>query len=396
MSKRRIDRCTISGTKILFTGGRWIPTLDLARRFHEKGHTVYTADSVPYHVCRFSGAVRNNFLVPSSRFDPEGFITRLLQIVEEKKIDMIIPTFEEIFCFSQNHDRFPDYCTLFSASFTSLKHLHNKWLFNSKLHEMGIKAPESYLVRNAKELREVPLALPYILKPCYSRAAAKVLKVVDRERLRSVPVDPLNPLVAQEWVEGKKFCSYSIVQRGQLTAHATYALEFAIDDSSCLNFSAIDHKGVERWVTRFAGCEKLTGQLGFDFIEAKDGNLYAIECNPRATSGVHLFQRDDNLPSAFLDTLPSPIRPQFGFAKQIAAGMLMYGWRGAGKKKQCRQFVSRLLRAQDVVFSKTDPIPFCMQPFLFITYLMRSLKLRLPIPAMFTFDIDWNDEQALL
>lgn len=356
------------------------------------GHTVYTADSTRFHICRYSKAVKKNFIVPSPRFEPKKFIDRLVEIVEREKIDLIIPTFEEIFCFSKDLHRFPQSCKIFSTSFQILDQLHNKWLFNEKLHHMGITAPESYLVKTKEDFDTLPLKFPYIIKPCYSRAAQRVIKVQDKKQLENVLIDPHNPWVAQEWLKGKKLCTYSIANQGKLSAHAVYPLEFSIDESSCLNFEAIEHPTIEEWVKNFVEKEKFTGQVGFDFIELDDGSLYPIECNPRSTSGLHLFRKEDHLPLAFFNETLQLIKPKIGFSKQVAIGMLLYGWKTKHPQKNYSHFIKKLLSVEDVIFSRHDLSPFLIQPFLFVTYIVRCLKLRMRIPSMFTFDIDWNGD----
>lgn len=356
------------------------------------GHTVYTADSTRFHICRYSKAVKKNFIVPSPRFEPKKFIDRLVEIVEREKIDLIIPTFEEIFCFSKDLHRFPKSCKIFSTTFQVLDQLHNKWLFNEKLHHMGITAPESYLVKTKEDFDTLPLKFPYIIKPCYSRAAQRVIKVQDKKQIETVLIDPHNPWVAQEWLKGKKLCTYSIANQGKLSAHAVYPLEFSIDESSCLNFEAIEHPAIEEWVKNFVEKEKFTGQVGFDFIELDDGSLYPIECNPRSTSGLHLFRKEDHLPLAFFNETLQLIKPKIGFSKQVAIGMLLYGWKTKHPQKNYSHFIKKLLSVQDVIFSRHDLSPFLIQPFLFVTYIVRCLKLRMRIPSMFTFDIDWNGD----
>jgi len=300
--------------------------------------------------------------------------------------------FEEIFCLSKDLNRFPKSCKVFCSSYEALDILHNKWLFNEKLHQMEMTAPESYLIETKEDLNLLPLKFPYILKPCYSRAAQKVIQVQNKSQLENISIDPHNPWVAQEWLRGKKFCTYSIANQGKLTAHAVYPLQFSIDDSSCLNFEAIEHSTIEKWVSDFVDKEKFTGQVGFDFIELDDGRLYPIECNPRSTSGLHLFRKDDNLPLAFFDQSPKLIKPKIGFSKQIAIGMLLYGWKTKHPQKTYIQFIKKLLSVEDVIFSRHDLNPFFIQPFIFVTYIIRCLKLRMKIPSMFTFDIDWNGE----
>ena len=340
-------------------------------------------------MCRFSKAIVKNYVVPSPRFHSERFISTLVEICEKEEIDFVIPTFEEIFCLSKGLDRFPKGCTVFCEDYQTLDHLHNKWSFNQKLIGLRIPAPRSYLVHSQEELDRLPLTVPYILKPSYSRAALKILKVTSETPPR-IEIEPHNPLVAQEYIHGKKYCSYTIAHKGKLTAHAVYPLDISIEGNSCLNFEAIDHKGIESWVKNFVSKEAFTGQIAFDFIETEDKTLYAIECNPRGTSGIHLFQEKDDLPRAFFSESAPCKAPELGFSKQLAWGMLLYGWRSINFKT----FIRKFFTIQDVVYSKKDLKPFFFQPCLFIVYLFRCLKLRTRIPAMFTFDIDWNGNEA--
>lgn len=377
-----------SNRKILLTGGRSLFCLDVARRFHEMGHEIFIAETSPYHVCRPSNAVKKNFIVPSPRFHSEGFINALVEICKNEKIDLVIPTFEEIFCLSKGLHRFPKSCTVFCENYETLDKLHNKWLFNQKIQGLGFKAPRSYLVHTQEELDRAPLDVPYILKPSYSRAALKVQKV-SAPTPPKVKIDPHNPLVAQEYLHGKKYCTYSIAHQGKLTAHTVYPQDFSLDDHACLNFVAIDHPAIKEWIQTFVEKEKFTGQIAFDFIETSEGDLYAIECNPRGTHGLNLFQKGDKLPEAFFSNEPY-VTPSLGYSKQLSWGMLLYGW----KNRNFFDFLRKWLQVPDVIFSKKDLKPFLFQPLLFIVYFYRSFKLRERLPAMFTFDIDWNGEAS--
>ena len=189
--------------KVLLTGGRSLFALDLVRRFHEKGYEVFVAETSPFHVCRHSNAVKKNFIVPSPRFQSKGFIDALVDICIQQRIDLVIPTFEEIFCLAKGIHRFPEHCTVFCENYAILDQLHNKWLFNKKILSLGFETPQSYLVHSQEELESVPLDVPYILKPSYSRAAQKILKVSSRTPPK-VTINSQNPLVAQEYLHGKK------------------------------------------------------------------------------------------------------------------------------------------------------------------------------------------------
>lgn len=378
-------------TIILLTGARSLFTLDLARRFHEEGHTVYAAETSHFHVCRFSNAISKHFIIPSPRFQSERFLNALVKIAEDEHVDMLIPSFEEIFCLSRGIHRFPKSCKVFCSSYSTLDNLHNKWYFNQKLEQMGFLAPKSILINSQEELDTMPLKPPYILKPCYSRAAQRILKIASGPPPK-LHIDPRNPLVAQEWLHGKKYCSYSISHQGKLTSHVTYPVDCSLDGNACLNFEAISHDPILLWVKDFVQKEMFTGQIAFDFIEVEGKGLYSIECNPRGTSGIHLYKKNDHLPDAFLNPDQELMLPKNGSAKQILWGMTLYGWRSAKTAKEFFHYLKKFLSVPDVIFSFKDLKPFLFQPILFCIYTFKSLKLKARLPTMFTFDIDWNGQ----
>lgn len=177
-------------------------------------------------------------------------------------------------------------------------------------------------------------------------------------------------------------------------AHATYPVEYAIENRSCVSFRHVHHQKIQEWIERFVGLIKFTGQIAFDFIETKKA-VYAIECNPRATHGLLLFQNEDRLHRAFTETKMETIFPKTTTKKQIAMGMMMYGWKSDQAKKDRKLFLKTLFTTRDVVFSKTDLKPFLFMPFLFFWYIWLSWKLKITIPAAFTYDLDWNGDHLM-
>lgn len=258
--------------------------------------------------------------------------------------------------------------------------------------EHGFSTPKTTLIRNQSELDSLGFDFPYALKAVYSRASQSVHKVVPPSPPPTPTFCEENPLIAQEWIEGRRYCSYSICQSGQVKAHALYPVDYAIDGRSCLTFKAIDHPKIFEWVSRFVDSEGFTGQIAFDFVETEGGQIFAIECNPRSTSGAHLFHREDGIDNAFLNTTDMVIRPQKSKKRQIAFGMLLYGWRTPGKS--LRTFFETLFSSRDVVFSRHDIKPFLTMPLVFPQYWRQARELGIRIPAAFTYDIDWNGQRS--
>lgn len=378
--------------KFLLTAGRSPSTLDLARQLNAAGHDIYIADTIRWHVCRFSNAVKRSFVVPSPRFKTKEFIDHLVNIIHDQKVDYLIPTFEEILYISKYLDRFPKSCKVFSAPFEQLVGLHNKWSFYQRQLHHGIASPETFLIENKKDLEKLNPKYSYALKASFSRSAQNIIKSTPEKRVTDFEIESHNPWIAQRWLEGNRFCTYSICQDGVVLANATYPVQIAIQGHFCLNYEAVNHPGILNWIKHFASVEKFTGQVGFDFFETPEGKIYAIECNPRATHGLILFDNADRLDRAFSSKFSQPIEPKVGNKKQVAAGMSFYGWKSAYQEKKLGEFFKIFFTTPDVVFDWKDLKPFLCTPLVYSNYIAESLRARLNLPAAFTYDFNWDGD----
>jgi len=386
-----------SSKKILITSARSPVAVDMARQFHSAGHEVYTADSLHLPVCRFSKAVAKNFVVPSPRHNPKEFIDQLIDIAEKEKIDMIVPMYEEIFYIAKEKSRFPSHTTIFAESFDLLNQLHNKWTFPELVKSLEMEAPKTYLLKSEKDLLNLDRSLSYAVKACYSRAGLRFEMVVPSSELPKIQIDSSNPWIAQEWLVGREFCTYSVCQKGECLAHAIYPADYTASKKGCIQFRAIQHPRIQNWIEKFVKKLNFTGQIAFDFIETDNGRLLAVECNPRSTMGALLFQSKDRLDRAFFNdpTLTAPILPEVGYRKQLAIAMLIYGWRKSSHpKNSVRRFFKEFFGVRDVVLDTSDLGPFLGQPISMMEIWYHSLRSHLSLPATFMFDSEWNGEAS--
>lgn len=383
--------------KILITSARSPVAVDMARQLHTAGHLVYTVDSLHLPVCRFSYAVQKNFVVPSPRSMPTQFIDKLVTIAKNEQIDLIIPMYEEIFYLAKEKDRFPKKTKIFAETFKLLNQLHNKWMFPRLTHSLGIEIPKTFLVRTPSDLENLDRSLTYAFKACYSRAGIGFKMIKPGEELPKITIEPNNPWIAQEWLLGQEYCSYSVCQKGKVLAHAFYPVDYTACGKGCIQFRAIQHPRIQKWVENFVEATQFTGQIAFDLIETNDGRLLAVECNPRSTMGALLFQNKDRLDRAFFDDVPSqmPIMPEEGFRKQLAIAMLIYGWRKSSHPQNSfKRFCKEFFGVRDVVLDTSDITPFLAQPISMLEICYHSLKSSLSLPAMFMFDSEWNGDMA--
>lgn len=375
---------------ILLSTARSYITLDLARKLKRAGHYVVVADTTSSDVTNFSNSIDKHLIYPSPRFHPEEFINSLIEIIQKERIDFYIPIWEEIYVVAKYKDKIP--CAVFCTSFDSIIELHSKWHYMEKLKALQIPAPQTYLIKNKEDLDCLPRDRTFAIKASYSRASQNLYKLSPSDPLPPLVFDPLNPWIAQEWIEGAKHCTYSLCREGKVLAHATYPVGYSIDNNSCLVFTAVNHPAIEEWVSRFAKLVNWTGHLSFDFIQASDGTLYTIECNPRATSGLHLFPPEERIDQALLGTSTELIKPPVGYSQQIVMGMLLFGWRSLKTWGEWKDFFYTFFHTQDIVFRWNDPKPFLSMPWVMLNYLAWMRKYHISLIQAYTYDIDWNGE----
>ncbi len=373
---------------ILLTGGRSPATLDLARAFHRAGHTVFMAESLRGHLSQPSAAVKANFVMPAPRQNKEAFLVALKNIIIENKIDWLIPTCEEIFYVSMGRDQLP--CMVFAEPIKKLNQFHNKWNFVVNAIGLDLYAPETILINSQEDLlhayahwREL------VLKPIYSRFAARTLIMPPLQMaLSTLKFD--SPWIAQEFLDGQPYCTYSVCHHGVIHAHTTYPSTFTAGRGATIVFEHVEHPVIFNWVKTFVRENNFTGQIAFDFIQTPNGQLYALECNPRATSGVHLLASNPMFVDAFLDPQPGCVTPLDRSTHMLSTAMLMYTLPESIKGGQFLKWLKAFFTSNDVILDLRDPLPFFFQFKSIFAYLALSKKYGISPLEASTFDIEWN------
>jgi predicted ATP-grasp superfamily ATP-dependent carboligase len=375
---------------VLLTGGRAPVTLDLARKFSAKGWRVVAAESIPTHLCKSSSAVAKSYTVPSPRFEADAFITALQNIIDIEKVTLLIPTCEEVFTVGQGHAILSLGCTVLTESLERLLPLHSKFHFIELARSFGLNVPETSIVQNI-QAAQVWLGQAVVFKPEYSRFATEILINPKRmSDLQMMDAPPERAWVAQEFIAGRQICTYTLAHQGHISAHCAYATEFKVGRGSTIAFQALEHPQSEAWVKTFVEKYGFTGQIAFDFIETAEGEVYAIECNPRAISGVHLF--DDRLVDALCNQAVEIVHPIPQKAVAVWLALLLYGWQSAPSLKQ---WLKRLGSSQDVIYDRTDWRPFLAQFSMFVYMLSLSRREGVNLIEATTFDIEWNEPLTL-
>lgn len=383
----------------MLTGGRAPVTLHLARLLSKAGHRVLVAESHSIHLCKRSKAVAKTFFVPAPRFEPEKFIQSIETIIMTEHVDHLVPMCEEVFTVGKYYDQLAKQCKVWTEPIHKLEKVHNKWLFLKEAKGLGTRTPETYLICSQEELIEkiesFSVDRNWILKPVYSRFASKVVLI----RKGEVPVDasiditPTFPWLLQEYLPGKQFCTYSVADHGKLLAHATYQTTFTAGIGSSISFQQTEQPELYRDITDWVSRHNWSGQIAFDWINTSSGEWVPLECNPRATSGIHLFTEADHLERVFSEKkLNQVITPSPKTKQMLSLAMLTYGLANCRTVEQVWDWLKTITCFRDAVFRWKDPIPFFYQlPVLFSMW-QQSRNHHIPMTEVSTYDIEWNGE----
>ncbi len=376
---------------ILITFGRSFLALEMARMFAKAGHRVIVVDSASFSISKYSNAVSAHYRLPSPKEHSKEYIEKLAAIAAKEKVDLLIPMWEDLCYVTSMKHLFPAHCTLFCPDFLTYHTLLNKWTFQVSLEKFKIPHPKTFLIEKSADLKEISFDVPYAFKACYSRAALDVFKVLPGQQPPHVNISAHNPWIAQQWIDGARYCTYSACRNGKVLAHAAYPVRYTIDGHSCVAFESIEHPGILEWVQNFVQKIGYTGQIAFDLIEGRDQVLYAIECNPRSTSGLLLLNDNPAFADVFFKNSHTVVTPKKAARKQIATGMAMYGWKHIDYTPQAiGTYFKDLFTTSDVVLRRSDLLPFFVQPYLFCKLAYGSRKLQLSIAEYFIHDLKWD------
>jgi hypothetical protein len=380
--------------RILITGARLPAALELVRALDAAGASVWVADSL---YCTPAGASRRcagYIRFPPPAFEFQGFRNCMRRTVQRLRIDMIIPVSEEIFYLAQIADELAP-ASLFAPSFTDLRRLHSKWEVLSMARGCAIRIPETVRATSMAALHAGLMEMPGgVLKPEFSRGAYEA-RFAPHRGLEALDISPGCPWLIQEALVGKEISTFSIARRGKVLAHATYEPCWRVARGASLYFRPIKVACAERFVSEFVERHGLSGQLSFDLMLDDSGSVALIECNPRTTSGVHLFARPEELGRAFLagDAQVGPAAPATNAGDKAKAAKLaialLHG-AAALRAGQAGLLYADLRTAQDSSFLLRDPLPLLALYASSLEILLRSRSWQVDARHAYTFDLEWN------
>lgn len=282
---------------VLVTGTRAPAALEIAWRLHGEGYRVVTVDSTPARLCRGLEFVEKSFEVSSPVEDGGRYLDEIVEICEAWQVKVVVPTCEEVFHLARGRAGLPEGCELYAPGFELLRELHDKLLFARLVEGMGgdvLRVPRSFAGEDFNG--EVG---GWVTKLRYSRFGSRVrfFETGDAvlEFLKSVTEEEW---MVQERVVGEVWCSYALAHEGEVMGGVVYRQLVTVSGGAAIAFEVVDDEGISEWVGELVAKFGLSGQVAFDFLIDEAGQRWVIECNPRATSGVHFLADEGGLGKA--------------------------------------------------------------------------------------------------
>ena len=351
---------------ILVSGGKMTKALQLVRSFHRAGHRVILIESHKYWLTghRFSWAVDRFYTVPNPQ--SEEYIDALLAIVRQEGVDVYVPVCSPV---ASRYDAeakrvLSDYCEVIHFDPEMVQKLDDKYEFSVVAASLGLSVPESYRITLPQQVVDFDFSKQeqkYILKSIPYDSVRRLnltqlpcnTPLETAEFVKDLPISERNPWIMQAFIPGQEYCTHSTVRQGKLQIHCCCK-----SSAFQINYERVYKPEIEEWVRQFVGGLDLTGQISFDFIQAEDGSIYAIECNPRTHSAITMFYNHADVSKAYLENgfpVIQPLkssRPTYWIYHEV--------WRLVTHPAQIRQRLQIIFSGKDAIFDWSDPLPFLM------------------------------------
>ena len=373
--------------RILITGARAPVALHLCRLLAGPECQVFLADSYDVPLGEASNRHSGYIKLPPPRYDLDGYSAALRDVVATHAIDLIIPTCEEVFFLAILVDDGRLDAPLLAPDLAMLTATHDKFAFMELARGFGLAVPDTKLLNNSADVASTLLATT-VYKPVWSRFASDVLIKPTPAAVAKITPTPDAPWVAQAFVAGQEISVYAIARKGVPLGYAAYKSVFKAGKGAGVCFEPIRDPAVQAWVFDFIAASAWDGQISFDMIRQDDGCVLPLECNPRATSGLHFFSD----PEAFQNALwgGAPVEPDVTGLLGSRLAMWVYGLPQAVKSRRLAEFRHSLSTLGEILDWPDDHGPVKAQFRALREIIKIALRERISLQQASTRDIEWN------
>ncbi|RRD89982.1 carbamoyl-phosphate synthase large subunit [Conchiformibius steedae] len=270
---------------ILITSPRAPIVLEWIKIARKGNHRIALSDALRYPLAKFASTEAVYHRIPAPRLAFEDYCLAMNKLIDWA--DIVIPTCEDIFYLAKIPLSSEARQKCWTPETELLFALHHKLNVFDYLPEVaGVKHPETRLINHHQDI--IFNEDKTILKPVFSRFGRSVVREVTPSNTQALSITPAYPWVQQQQINGLGLCNYAICEHGKVLAHSVYRPRYLLNHAAATYFEPLIDERCERFIQAFAQRNCYHGQVAFDFMD--DGiDLWVLECNPRATSGLHIL-----------------------------------------------------------------------------------------------------------
>ncbi|MFN3824054.1 MAG: hypothetical protein ACK4RN_08760 [Pseudorhodobacter sp.] len=374
---------------VLITGARAPVALHMARLLRGAGHRVHLADSLRHPLAAASRMHDGYHRLPAFGTDLAGAARALRDLLERLKVDCVVPTCEEVLWLGRIWRDHPMPAPLFAPDFDRLQEVHDKARFIALCARLGHRVPQTSVLKGPGDVAAVAARCDaLVFKPVWSRFATQTLIRPAPQRLARIRPTVEAPWVAQEFIAGQELCAYAVAHDGRVAALAVYRGVIRAGLGAAVTFAPVRDMAVEGFVRAFVAATGWTGQISFDLIHRADGAVLPIECNPRATSGLHFFRN----PAEFSRALrgEGEVSPDVDSPQGVRLALWLYGVPAALRPGGWQAFRAARRDTGNVMDWPGDRLSLRDQLRPVAEFARIALRHRISLQAASTRDIEWN------
>lgn len=376
--------------RVLITGARAVAALDIARSLRAAGYEPHLADCSPAWVARLSRTAGPVHRHASPVEHPAAFARDTRDLIDRLDPMRIIPTCEEVFHLAALAAADGTSDRVFAPPPDRLATLHAKDRFAALCGRLGLPVPDTALVTDRAALDALSgKAADHVFKPVWSRFGTRTLIAPTPATLAAVAPSPAAPWVVQRRIVGEEASFHAVCHEGRVTAFCAYDSDWRLSGGASYVFRPLPPEMTARLrplaeaLATFAG----TGQIACDVLIDGDGQPWLIECNPRATSGVHLFGRSAEFGRALMgrgEAEPIPV------SRHLSPALWLHGLPTALRDGRLAAWRAQGQQGFDAVAAPGDPGPILGALADAAAFALRALSTGRSLTAAMTADIEWN------
>lgn len=256
---------------------------NILRSLASKDIEVYVADTSRKNICSMSKYVSGSYVYPDPFTEEEAFIKSLLQIIDELRPEVLLPTHDESLIIAKHREEFPDWLIIPIPAYQMLLEMSDKQMATALAESVGVPVPHVY--KNIELIKSFPV----VFKAAVSNSAKDVYFPNSKEEL--------DALVSQ--YQGKKTfveekcpgCDFSVdCVRGKdyFRASVYRAIMTKTEGGGTTTQRIIvDKPELVEYAKRILDKVDYLGVCGMDFkVDEESGKVGFIEINARYTGGL--------------------------------------------------------------------------------------------------------------